>query len=98
MTEARRIYWKNRYESLKARGRCVACGKAAKERGLRCEDCKIKATGASKKWQRKRRDGARSELERLRAEVVRLTALLEAKRAIAEAETGVGEAIGRECG
>lgn len=77
--EARQIYWKNRYASLKARGRCVVCGKAFKERGVKCEDCKIKAIGHSKRWQQKRRGELLAELARLRDKVAELTALLEAR-------------------
>lgn len=66
--EARQIYWRNRYESLKARGRCVVCGVERAAGGVRCEDCRIKQTVHSKRWQQKRRDELLAELERLRLE------------------------------
>jgi hypothetical protein len=76
MNDVNGAYWKIRYESLKARGRCVVCGKAFKERGLKCEDCKIKASAASHRWQKKRMGELRAEVIRLRAEVARLMALV----------------------
>jgi hypothetical protein len=70
--EARQIYWRNRYESLKARGRCIACGRAFKDTGVRCEDCRIKASGANARWRKKRKSELLAEIERLRAEVAEL--------------------------
>jgi hypothetical protein len=74
--EARQIYWKNRYAKLKARGRCVVCGIAFKATGVRCEDCKIKATAHTSRWQKKRRGELLRELVRLRNEVAELRRLL----------------------
>lgn len=65
-------YWKHRYDALKDRGRCVVCGKAFRERGVRCEDCKIKSSGSTGRWQKKRRAAQQAEIARLRARVAEL--------------------------
>lgn len=57
---------------MKARGRCIACGKAFKDSGVRCEDCRIKASGANARWQKKRKSKLFAEIARLRAEVAEL--------------------------
>jgi hypothetical protein len=76
---AGQAYWKIRYERLKDRGRCVVCGQVWRGRGVRCEDCKIKATGATKRWQKKSRRALLDMLAQLQAEVAELTARLECK-------------------
>ena len=55
--EARRAYYKSRYDKRRALGMCVTCGKPLEDkRFARCADCRQKANDAQKAHTSKRRE------------------------------------------
>ena len=49
----RSVYDKARYAALKARGKCVVCGKHFAQRGLRCCVCAEANHAAVERWKKK---------------------------------------------